>query len=117
MADQNVGSVVVLRDDVPWGIVTDRDLVLRVLRRGLDPVVTRVDAVASNPLVTARDDVEPMEAAVLMREHGIRRLPVVDGAGALVGIVSLDDLVHHVGRETEELSEVVSSFPVPYEGG
>jgi CBS domain-containing protein len=117
MEERNVGSVVIVEGGRAVGIVTDRDLVLRVLRRGSDPRGVRAAAVASTPVVTVTDESEPMEAAARMGEKGVRRLPVVGRDGALLGIVTLDDLIHHVGREGGELAEVVASIPVPHEGG
>jgi CBS domain-containing protein len=69
MAECNVGSGVVVRDGKPVGIVTGRDLVLRVLDRGLDPQTTDAASIASSPLVTTSDDAEPLEAAVRMGER------------------------------------------------
>jgi CBS domain-containing protein len=117
MEEKNVGSVVVASGLRAEGIVTDRDLVLRVLRRGLDPGRVTAQAIQSAPLVTAPDDLDPVEAATRMRTHRIRRLPVVGPAGDLLGLVTLDDLVYHMGRAGGELSEVIASLPVPYEGG
>ena len=117
MEERNVGSVVVVRQSRPVGIVTDRDLVLRVLRKGLNPAIVHAEEIMSKALVTARDDLEAIEAAERMREHRVRRLPVLDGEGALVAIVTLDDLVHHIGRTSNEISEAIESFPSPYQGG
>jgi CBS domain-containing protein len=117
MHDRDVGSVVVVEGRNPTGIVTDRDIVLRLVRQGRDPAKTSVREVMSHPLVCGHDDLDCLEAATRMREHHLRRLPIVDGAGALVGIVTFDDLVHHVGRESQELSEIISAFPVPHTSG
>jgi CBS domain-containing protein len=91
MRDQNVGSVVVCDPEGdPAAIVTDRDLAVRALagERALsEPVRGHV----SRPLVTGEPDMDLEEAAALMVQHRIRRLPVVEG-GALVGIVTLDDI-------------------------
>lgn len=112
MAEANVGCVVVVRDGTPVGMVTDRDLVLRVVARGRDAERTRVAEVLSEPLRTVGAHVAPHEAAARMREGQVRRLPIVDEAGALVGIVSMDDLVHFFGRASSELADVVGRFPV-----
>jgi CBS domain-containing protein len=93
MRDRNVGSVVLLRDGGPVGIVTDRDLALSVLADGRDPSGAVADH-ASSPVIHAAPDMEVDEAASLMVRHGIRRLVVLDGQ-RLAGIVTLDDLVSH----------------------
>lgn len=117
MHDRDVGSVMIVEGRRPLGIVTDRDLVLRLVRQGRDPAKTPVREVMSQPLVLGHDELDCLEAATRMREHHLRRLPIVDGAGALVGIVTFDDLVHHVGRESQELSEIIAAFPVPQSSG
>jgi CBS domain-containing protein len=115
MDDDNVGSVIVVRQQKPVGIVTDRDLVLRVLRRGLDPAAVALEEVMSVDLVTAPDDLSLDEAAWRMREHRIRRLPIVGRRGELIGIVTLDDLVGHVGSMRGDVSEIIASFHAPYQ--
>jgi CBS domain-containing protein len=117
MEESNVGCVVVVEGRLPVGIVTDRDLVLRVLRVARDPRGVPVERVMTLPVHTVPDDLSPIEAAARMRETGVRRLPIVDPDGALLGIVTLDDLLHHVGRTSAELCEVVEAFPVPRVGG
>ena len=95
MRDRNVGSVVVLDHDRPVGLITDRDVALAVGADGAD----RAQAVAGHatrPLVTGEAGMDLEEAAALMVQHRIRRLPVVDG-DVLVGIVTLDDLAVRTG--------------------
>jgi CBS domain-containing protein len=100
MRKNHVGSVVIVEDEDPKrpvGIVTDRDLVVEVIAPGLDArTVTAGDIMTASP-ATARKDEDALWSLKTMRDRGIRRLPVVDESGALVGIVSLDDLVEHVG--------------------
>ncbi len=114
MADRNVGSVVVVLDGRPVGIVTDRDLVLRVVRHGIDPARTRAREVMSRDLVTALDDIGPAQAASLMKSRRIRRLPIVDAHGDLEGIVTLDDIVRHYGRASGNVADLVASLPAPH---
>jgi len=92
MRDYNVGDVMVMRPDGSLcGIVTDRDLTLRVLAAGYDPKQMKVEDVCTDQ-VSAIDSAQPVaEAVAMMRDHAIRRLPVVDD-GRLVGVVSLGDL-------------------------
>ena len=110
MRDHNVGSVVLCDPEgEPVAMVTDRDLAIRALaddRPGSEPV----DAHASRPLVTGDPDMDLSEAAALMVQHRIRRLPVL-GEGGLVGIVTLDDIAVRTGdlevaqRMTQEVIE------------
>jgi CBS domain-containing protein len=117
MHEQNVGSVVVTKGGRPAGIVTDRDLVLRVLVPDKPAARTAVGDVMSSPLVTVADHATAIEAATRMRERKVRRLPILAADGGLVGLVTFDDLVHHLGRTGEQLSEVVTTFPIAHYGG
>ncbi|MBL6750225.1 MAG: CBS domain-containing protein [Nevskia sp.] len=96
------GSVVVVRDDGtgahPVGIITDRDLVVEVLACGIAPEQVSAGDVMSGDLVLVGEDEEVVEAAARMRKAGVRRAPVVDGQGRLVGIVTLDDLLDFTAK-------------------
>lgn len=117
MREKSLGSVVVLRDGKPVGIVTDRDLVIRVLAQGLRASDLKAEQVMSAPLSCVLDTDEPLRAASLMREAQVRRLPVLGRQGNLVGIICLDDLMHHLSRTQHEMCEAIASFPVPSHGG
>lgn len=96
MHDNAVGSVVVVdAAGSPVAMVTDRDLALRVLAAGLPPS-TPVGELASRPLVSGHPEMELAEAAALMVQHRVRRLPVV-AADRLTGIVTLDDIAVRSG--------------------
>jgi len=104
MAKRNVGTLVVLdAEKRPQGIVTDRDLVVRVLAAGRDPQATRVGEVMSPAPHVIAESAPIEEALARMRAGGFRRLPVVDAAERLVGIVSLDDVL---GLLAEEMVQV-----------
>jgi CBS domain-containing protein len=108
MHDSHVGSVVVIDDKKrPIGIVTDRDLALYVLTNELDPESTTVGDCMSSPPVTLDRSAGLSDASALMRRHGVRRLPIVDEQGRLVGIITGDDLVLLLGRELNELAGAV----------
>ncbi len=95
MRERNVGSVVLVEDERPTAFVTDRDLAVSVVadgRSGQD----RAHDHASSPVVTGAPDMAVEEAAALMVEHGIRRLPVLE-QGRLTGIVTLNDLAVRTG--------------------
>lgn len=112
MSDLHVGTLVVVNDtrggQTPIGILTDRDLVVRVLaeRRDVGGLVLR--EVMTGELVTARESENLYDALKKMRSFGIRRLPIVDDDGALVGILTFDDLVELVAEELSDLSSLVS---------
>lgn len=112
MQEGNVGSVVLLDRGRPCGIVTDRDLLPLLSGGPWDPHELRVDAIMSRDLVVAAESMEAVEAAALMREHQVRRLPVVDAQGKLVGLVTLDAVLRHVGDELSELANSIVSFPI-----
>jgi CBS domain-containing protein len=95
MRERNVGSVVLVRDGAPVGIVTDRDLAVGVLADGRGGEDHALDH-ASSPVVTGEPGMDVTEAAELMVRHAIRRLPIADG-GRLTGIVTLDDIAARTG--------------------
>ena len=113
MKVENVGAVpVVDEDDDLVGIVTDRDIVVRCIADGKDPAETNVEEVLSHELETIEPDVDVEEAARLMAEKQIRRLPVCQD-GELVGMVSIGDLavktpqVRASARALKEISQGV----------
>lgn len=110
MAEEGVGCLVVVeRSGSLAGVITDRDIVVRVLAEGLNPDTTSVADAMSEPPVTISHNAEMEEAARLMRETGVRRLPVIDRHGKAIGVVSLDDLLTAVSSGLRDLSEVVNS--------
>jgi len=97
MREHRVGSVVIVDSAAaPLAMVTDRDLALRVFSEGVDPE-SAVGDHASRPLICGEPAMELEEAAALMVQHRVRRLPVVD-AGRLAGIVTLDDIAVRTGN-------------------
>jgi CBS domain-containing protein len=97
MRDHRVGSVVIVdAAGSPVAMVTDRDLALRIFAAGADPEAPVGDH-ASRPLVCGEPAMELEEAAALMVQHRVRRLPVVD-EGRLAGIVTLDDIAVRTGN-------------------
>jgi CBS domain-containing protein len=91
MRDEDIGAVLVTEGDTLRGLVTDRDLVVRSLSEGGDPEQTTVASACSEDLFTLTPDEDLDHAVQLMRDHAVRRVPVVDH-GHPVGIVSLGDL-------------------------
>ncbi len=109
MRDKHVGCVVVVRDGRPVGMLTDRDIVLRVVAEGLDARSVLVSSIVTYDAATVlRTD--GFETAVRkMREHAVRRLPIVDENGCVTGIVTADDLIGLLGRELSALGEAITS--------
>jgi len=109
MAEEGVGSLVVLQGRQPRGILTDRDVALRVLREGLDPDATPVlDAIGGDPIVI--HETTPLRAAAaLMRRCAIRRVPVVDARESLVGVITSDDLLRLIAAELSGIAGAVAA--------
>jgi signal-transduction protein with cAMP-binding, CBS, and nucleotidyltransferase domain len=104
MDEHNVGAIVVVEQDRPVGIVTDRDLARSVCILGTSPEA-HVQNVMTCPVATIRQDEGVYNATQQMMELAVRRLPVVDEVGGLVGLVSLDDLLLLLGRELHNIAE------------
>ena len=109
LRDEGVGCVVVSEDGRPLGIVTDRDLVVRVMAAGLDPGKTLLrDVMSGEPVFLARArSLEQVFAT--MREQRVRRVPVVDAEGRLEGVLALDDLLLLLAGQLGDLAEAIRS--------
>ncbi len=109
MREKRVGCLVVVREGRPVGVVTDRDLALRVLAEGRDPRTSTVaDIVTYDPIVVSIGDA--LETALeKMRVHGVRRLPIVSAEGKVVGVVTADDVMMSFGRGLAQLAEGLES--------
>lgn len=112
MRQHHTGDLIVVDDPdgdrVPVGIVTDRDIVVEVLANGLDLAETKVAEIMSSKLVIAGAEEDSSDAVERMRLHGVRRLPVVDHAGRLMGIVTLDDMLTLHAAQAAALADIVS---------
>jgi len=110
MRERHVGDVIVVDEDAgyaqPVGIVTDRDLVLQVLAKGVDPESVTAGDVMSASVDTALGSEAILDAIWHMRAHGVRRLPVVDRRGALVGVVTVDDVTRFLASELSEMARI-----------
>jgi len=111
MRQHHVGDVVVVEERggvrVPVGIVTDRDLVVEIMAPELDQMVITVGDIMLPGLVTAKENTGMFEAIGYMRDKGIRRLPIVNDSGGLVGILTLDDLLELMAEEFLALAKLV----------
>lgn len=104
MCQHNIGCLVVVKEGRPVGIVTERDLLRKVLVPCLDPRATKVLRVMSKPLITGDPDMDVVYAAKFMISRDIKRLPIVEG-GRLVGIVTLTDLLRAMPGLVKALEE------------
>lgn len=112
MRDAHTGDLVVVREQegrcVPVGMVTDRDIVLTVVRADAQAGSLFVADIMSAPVAIANVDDDIWLLAKRMRQHGVRRLPVVGGDGELLGVVSLDDLLRAAAALLDELRLVAA---------
>lgn len=116
MVDNDCGEIPVVEGDqtqMPIGVITDRDIVCRVIARGLNPLDLTVADCMSKPCVTVMPDMSVEECSRIMEENKIRRVPVVDADGSCCGIVALADIALNArkGVTAEVVKEV--SEPTP----
>jgi CBS domain-containing protein len=112
LRDLDVGALPICGDDNRLaGVVTDRDIVVKCVADGTDPATVKVSVLAEGKPVTVGADDQVDEVLRTMREHGVRRLPVIDGHD-LVGIVSLADVAKHLPEDkVGDLVEAISAAP------
>ncbi len=115
MAENDVGNLIVMDDNTPIGIVTERDFVRRVLAKGKTPK-TKISEIMSTPLRVIDPDAPLKEAARRMVRKRIRRLPVIKD-NKLVGIITATDFARHLSKKTftDDILEAIgrSNYPVP----
>jgi CBS domain-containing protein len=108
MASRNVGTLLVVDDRRRvLGLVTDRDLALRVVAQGRDPHLTRIVDVMTPHPDTVSEETSVEDALAVMRSRGVRRLPVIGSGGSLAGVVSVDDILVLLAEEFGELSRLI----------
>lgn len=116
MRKHHVGDVIVVENKdgrrIPVGIVTDRDIVLETVALQVDANVFTAGDLMSTPIVTVRDNEGLVETLRIMRNHKIRRLPVVTAAGTLFGIVTADDIINLLSAELSMLTAAIVEQPV-----
>lgn len=111
MREHHVGSIIVTRrengGDRPMGIITDRDLVVEVLAEEIEPQrLSLKDAMTQHPLIAYESD-DVYEVLERMREKGVRRIPVVNSEGFLVGVLAIDDILRMIFHELGNLVSLV----------
>lgn len=113
MRKNHVGDVLVVEKKhdktSPLGIVTDRDIVVEIVAPGLDPKVITVSDIMLPHLTSIEEDAGVFGAIKLMTSKGIRRLPVVDKYGSLIGILTLDDLLLMMAKESFSIAMLLNN--------
>jgi CBS domain-containing protein len=108
----HVGDLVVVDDPqeegIPLGVITDRDLVVEVLGNERDPAATIVGSLMHTPVVIAQESEDTSQLIERMRTHGIRRVPVVDQQGGVVGIITLNDLLRLFVTDASALLDIMA---------
>jgi CBS domain-containing protein len=99
MREQDIGDVVIADGTKPAGLVTDRDIVVRAVAERFDPASTTIGEIMSHDLVTVQPNDTVQSAALLMRDHAVRRVLVCDD-DQLVGILSIGDLAEEIDPES-----------------
>jgi CBS domain-containing protein len=109
MHQRAVGSLIVLNHHhQPLGMITDRDLVVRVMAPEKSPRTTRVRDIMTTPVKTLLESASIEWALAVMHDNEIRRLPVVDGEGKLVGVLALDDILSVLAKEFHEIGRLLN---------
>lgn len=112
MREFHVGSVVIIENDnennIPVGIITDRDIVVEVLATQVNMDSITASDVMSTDLITAREIDSMWETIRRMRSRGVRRVPVVNDEGVLVGILSVDDILEAMSGQLNDLIKIIS---------
>lgn len=113
MRDHHVGALVVVDQAngkrVPVGVLTDRDIAVAVVAKEVDARTLRVGEVMSGEPITVREQDSMLDALRLMRARGVRRVPVTDAQGALVGILAADDVLEGIADELGDLARAIAS--------
>ena len=109
MKQKNVGALIVVNAGRPLGVLTDRDIVVDVVAAGKDPEAVHVGDIMRKKPVTLRDDLGLADAARVFAKTAVRRLPVVDKAGRVTGILSVDDLMMLLGNEMGHLAGALAA--------
>jgi CBS domain-containing protein len=107
MKEKNIGCVVVTDNHRPVGIVTDRDIALRSGSLCGEPDVALIESVMTRDLMTIRKETGIFDAIQEMKTSGVRRMPIVDSGGRLVGLLTVDDLIRLLAREMADIARII----------
>jgi predicted transcriptional regulator len=105
MTDMNVGSVIITDEkDNPVGIITDRDISTKVVAAEKDPKSVKLKDIMCTPVVTINVGKDVIDATRLMGEYWVRRLPVVNDEGKVIGVLSMDDVLIFLSQEIQNVA-------------
>jgi predicted transcriptional regulator len=104
MRDNSISSVVLIKDNKPYGIVTERDIVWRVNASGLNIESLKAADICSRPVLSIHEEEEINQAIQLMKENNVRRLVIVNTEGVVTGILTSDDISRNVETLSKELA-------------
>jgi len=112
MREYNVGSIVVTKKEKeiikPIGIITDRDIVIEVIAKNAIPDMVKLSEIMNTELITGKDTDQLWNSLQVMRTHGVRRMPVIDNKGSLVGIITADDILELLSEELLDLTRLIA---------
>ena len=111
MREEHVGDLIVVEERagrrVPIGILTDRDIVVAVVAKRVAVSSVTVGDAMSTELLTVHEDNGVEHALREMRRGGVRRAPVVDAAGSLIGVLSIDDVIDHLAVQLGHIADII----------
>jgi hypothetical protein len=113
MREERIGAVIVAEDGMPLGVVTDRDLAVRVIAEQRDPSTVELRDIMSRDAIFLSKHRSLDDAITTMHELGVRRLPIVDEHGRLEGMLSMDDVLILLAEQLGRLGELVRSESYP----
>jgi CBS domain-containing protein len=116
MRKYHAGDVIIVEERngsrYPVGIVTDRDIVIEVIAKGIAIDTVAVGDLMCHGLVLAHEDDDLFDAIQIMRQKGVRRLPVIDNSGALIGIITADDLIELIAEQLQDIAKLIGKEQV-----
>lgn len=111
MRQEHVGDLIVTRFEEgrvrPVGIITDRDIVVEIVAKGIDPAEVRVGDMLRRELISVDKDASLAFAVQTMRESGVRRVPLIDAHDELLGVLSLDDVIEHLAERLDDIAGTI----------
>lgn len=107
MTDMNVGSVIVVEGNKPVGIVTDRDIMTKVIIEGRNPQTVSIRDIMASPVITVSVEKSIFDVTKLMKKYQVRRFPVVDAEGKIVGVITLSDILVFIGQEMKNIASAL----------
>jgi CBS domain-containing protein len=108
LEQNNIGCLIAEREGKPCGIVTDRDIALRVTGAKRDPDKTKVKEIMTPDPIRISVDKDMHHLTALMHAYHVRRVPIVNGFDTTLGIVTLDDLIAQLGEEMSEIGKAIA---------